>query len=144
MPANRRSQRGNATRGTALLVVLLFAGFAITGCSIRRTAVDLVGDAMAGGSGVYESDNDPQLIQDALPFGLKTYESLLAVSPNHLGLLLATAKGFVSYAYLLKLEADRLEENDPPRARAQRTRASKLFLRGRDWALRGLEVNHPG
>jgi predicted anti-sigma-YlaC factor YlaD len=29
-------------------------------------------------------------------------------------------------------------------ARAQRQRASKLYLRGRDYALRALDVNHPG
>jgi len=116
----------------------------VAGCSIRQTAVDFIGDAVAGGGGVYESDDDPRLVQDALPFGLKTYESLLAVSPAHMGLLLATAKGFVSYAYLLELEADRLDDTDLPRAREQRVRASKLFLRGRDYALRGLEVSHPG
>jgi len=126
------------------LVIVVMCVLAAAGCSIQRTAVDIVGDAMAGGGSVYESDDDPQLVQDALPFGLKTYESLLAVSPEHMGLLLATAKGFVSYAYLLELEADRLEESDLPRARAERIRASKLFMRGRDYALRGLEVGHPG
>src|SRR5262249_21925829 len=87
---------------------------------------------------------DPELIREALPFGLKTYESLLAESPEHMGLLLATAKGFVSYAYMLQQEADELDESDLSRARAQRQRASKLYLRGRDYALRALEVSHPG
>src|SRR5215475_1136204 len=91
-------------KNIAMLVGPLVIEMALAGCSIRRTAVEIVGDAS-----VYESDDDPQLIQDALPFGLKTYESLLAVSPDHMGLLLATAKGFVSYAYLLKLDADRLD-----------------------------------
>src|SRR5262249_12503107 len=90
------------------------------------------------------SDDDPELIREALPFGLKTYESLLAQSPEHMGLLLATAKGFVSYAYMLQQEADQLDESDLARARTLRQRASKLYLRGRDYALSAMEVSHPG
>jgi len=127
-----------------MLVGPLVIEMVLAGCSIRQTAVDIVGNAIAGGSGVYETDDDPQLVQDALPFGLKTYESLLAVSPDHMGLLLATAKGFVSYAYLLQQQADQLEDSDLARAREQRQRASRLYLRGRDYALRGLEVVHAG
>jgi hypothetical protein len=43
---------------------------------------------------------------------------------------------FVGYAYLLEQEADQLEATDPAGARALRARASKLFIRGRDYALR--------
>ena len=31
-------------------------------CSMKRTAVNVVGDTLAGGGGVYASDNDPELI----------------------------------------------------------------------------------
>src|SRR5215472_5845584 len=114
------------------------------GCSVKRTAVDVVGDAISGGSGAYQSDDDPDLVREAIPFGLKTYESLLAVDPNHQGLLLSSANGFVGYAYILGQDADRLEATDLAAARALRDRASRLFLRGRDYALRGLEVAHSG
>ncbi|MFQ5538710.1 MAG: TRAP transporter TatT component family protein, partial [Gemmatimonadota bacterium] len=107
------------------------------------TAVNLVGNALAGSGGVYASDDDPELVRDAIPFGLKTYESLLAVSPEHRGLLLAAASGFTAYAYLLQEEADRIEATDLSRGRELRARARKLYLRGRDYALRGLEVDHP-
>lgn len=128
-------------------IPFLVAGFAavlLSACSIKRTAVNVIGDAMAGGGGVYASDDDPELIREAIPFGLKTYESLLAVSPNHRGLLLAAASGFTAYAYLIQDEADRLDATDLSRARELRARAGKLYLRGRDYALRGLEVTHPG
>lgn len=127
-----------------LPVALIAIGLAGSGCSIKKTAVDMVGDALSGGSGVYTSDNDPELVREAIPFGLKTYESLLAVDPNHQGLLLSAAAGFVGYAYILGQDADQLEATDLAGARALRIRASKLFLRGRDYALRGLEVAHPG
>jgi predicted anti-sigma-YlaC factor YlaD len=66
------------------------------------------------------------------------------VSPDHEGLLLSSANGFVGYAYILTQEADPMEATDLAGARALRVRASKLFLRGRDYALRGIEVEHPG
>src|SRR5579872_3295932 len=127
-----------------LSVPLIVIVFAVSGCSIKRTAVDMVGDAISGGNGVYSSDGHPDLVREAIPFGLKTYESLLAVDPDHQGLLLAAASGFVGYGYILGQEADRLDATDLADARALRGRASKLFLRGRDYAMRGLDVAHPG
>lgn len=121
-----------------VIAILLLAG-----CSIKYTVANIVGDTLAGSGGVYASDNDPELIREAIPFGLKTYESLLAVSPEHRGLLLATASGFTVYAYMLQDDADRLDVTDLPRARQMRARVRKLYLRGRDYALRGLEVEHP-
>lgn len=116
-----------------------------TGCSAKRVAVGAVADALAGsGGGSFSSDDDPELVRDAIPFGLKLYETLLESTPEHGGLLVATASGFASYAYLLQDDARRIEASDRDGARALRQRASRLYLRGRDYALRGLEVAHPG
>lgn len=116
----------------------------LAGCSPRLVAVNFIGNALAGGGGVYTSDNDPELVRGALPFGLKMFESLLNVSPEHEGLLLTAARGFTAYAFLIQDAADRLDDIDLPRARQLRARTRKLYLRGRDYALRGLEVRHPG
>jgi len=116
-----------------------------TGCSTQRLAVGAVADTLGGsGGGSFASDDDPELVRDALPFGLKLFETLLASNPEHRGLLLASARGFASYAFLLQDDASRTEANDRERAREQRRRASRLYLRGRDYALRGLEAAHPG
>ena len=130
---------GEAMRRLILISVL---GLSLSACSIKQTAVNMIGDALAGGGGVYASDEDPELVFEALPFGLKTYESLLETSPEHRGLLQAAAKGFTVYAYLIQNKADRLAERDLQRSRDMRARASKLYLRGRDYALRGLAVAH--
>lgn len=82
------------------LVTLFCIG--IAACS----TVDIFANALSGGAGVYASDNDPQLVREAMPFGLKTYEGLLEVAPEHRELLLTTANGFTAYAYLLEKEAD--------------------------------------
>ncbi|MGH6962203.1 MAG: TRAP transporter TatT component family protein, partial [Dongiaceae bacterium] len=116
----------------------------LVGCSLKRIAVNAVGDSLADSGSVYASDGDPDLVREALPFGLKTIEGLLAEAPDHRGLLLAAARGFAGYAYLLQQEADVVEAGDFAKARGLRARASKLFLRGRDYGLRGLELDHPG
>lgn len=126
---------------TAPLLCLALA----TGCSIRRVAVDRIGDAVAGGSGVYASDDDPDLVRDATPFALMTLEGLLKESPAHKGLLLAACSGFTQYAHaFLQDEADYSEAKDPARAAELRARAKKLYLRARGYGLRGLDAFLPG
>jgi predicted anti-sigma-YlaC factor YlaD len=118
---------------------------ATLGCSAKRVAVGAVADPLGGtGGGSFASDDDPELIREALPFGLKLQETLLESTPDHRGLLVATSRGFASYAYLLQDDASRVAATDRDAARALNRRASRLYLRGRDYALRGLEVAHPG
>lgn len=126
-------------------VPLLLAAIALTGCSVRGIAVRSVADTLSASGGVFAGDDDPELVRDAIPFGLKTYESLLREVPEHRGLLLATAGGFIQYSYaFVQQDADFVEADDLARSRELRARAKKLFLRGRDYALRGLEIRHPG
>lgn len=116
------------TRGRAGLAAVALL---LTGCaSIQKMAVNRLGDFLASGGSVYESDDDPDLVADALPFGLKLMESLLETSPEHQGLLLAACKGFTVYSYAyVDSEAERLEETDLDAARALRARARRLHLR---------------
>lgn len=112
-------------------------------CSPKRVAVTVIGNAIAGETSVYLSDSDPELVREAIPFGLKTYEGLLEITPGHRNLLLSAASGFVSYAYLVALEAERLDPTDYAEAQRLRKRARALYLRGRDYALRGLALKTP-
>src|ERR1017187_7635538 len=70
-----------------------------SGCSLKRMAINQVGNALASGGTTFESDEDPDLVAAAIPFGLKMYESLLEETPKHTGLLLAAATGFTEYSY---------------------------------------------
>lgn len=112
---------------------------------MKSIAVNALGNALAEGGDTYASDDDPELVASALPFGLKTIESLLAESPRHPGLLLAAASGFTPYAVaFVQNEADYVEAKDLARATELRARARKLFRRALAYGLRGLEVAHPG
>src|SRR5215469_14932229 len=115
----------------------------MTGCSIRRVAINKLGNALASSGTTFSSDNDPELVAAAAPFSLKLMESLLAESPKHRGLLLAASSGFTQYAYLtLQEPADEMEAHDIEGATALRKRARLLYLRARDYGLRGLETRH--
>jgi predicted anti-sigma-YlaC factor YlaD len=116
-----------------------------SGCSIRRFAVNKVGDALSRGGSTYESDDDLELVGDALPFSLKLIESLLAESPRHRGMLETACKGFATYSYIyVQHEADPLADQDVARTREIRERSRRLYLRASRYGLRGLEVAYPG
>lgn len=128
-----------------LTALLLSALFLASGCSIKRMAVNQVGNALAGGGTTFASDDDPELVKAAVPFSLKLMESLLAESPNHRGLLEAATSGFTQYGYaFVQQDADELESKDFAAAEAMRARARRLYLRARNYGLRGLEVAHRG
>ncbi|MBS0374842.1 MAG: hypothetical protein JSR73_09675 [Proteobacteria bacterium] len=134
------SRLGTRRALAALATLALFAG-----CSAERLVANRVGDALATGGDVYASDPDVELVGAATPFGLKLMESVLADTPRHPGLLLALSRGFTQYAYAyVEMPADALESRDLEAAYAERDRARRLYLRARDYGLRGLEVAHPG
>ncbi len=116
------------------------------GCSIKHVAVNKLGDALAGStSGTFASDDDPELIKAAAPFSLKLVEALLEESPEHRGLLFAAASGFTEYGFaFVQQDADEMEDHDLAAAIAMRDRARRLFLRARNYGLRGLAANHRG
>ena len=115
------------------------------GCSFRQMAINKLGDALSKEGTAFASDDDPELIKEAIPFSLKLMESLLAESPRHRGLLLAACHGFTQYGYaFVQQEADEVEERDLEKAIALRVRAQRLYLRARNYGMRGLEVVQPG
>jgi predicted anti-sigma-YlaC factor YlaD len=145
-PPPRRPGWRNAPAGVlAGALALVIFGAATTSCSLRKFAANSVGNALATGPDVFSSDDDADLVAGAVPFGLKTMESLLATVPNNRNLLLAACRGFTQYAYaFVQIPADDLEATDYARATAQRERARRLFLRARDYGLRELELGNRG
>jgi predicted anti-sigma-YlaC factor YlaD len=126
-----------------LIAIPLFT--VVSGCSIKKIAISKIGDALAQSGTTFSSDSDPELVKDALPFSLKLIESLLAESPRHKGLLFAASSDFTQYSYaFIKEQADETEPENFAAAMAMRARARGLFLRARDYGMRGLEVSHPG
>ena len=126
----------------SLVLSLAFIA-AQSGCSVKKIAINKIGDSLASGGTTFTSDDDPDLVGEALPFSLKLMESLLAESPQHRGLLLAASSGFTQYAFVyVQTPAEEVEDQDLPKADYLRMRARHLYLRARNYGLRDLEVKH--
>ena len=134
-------------RSPAAQGVLIVAAVLISGCSIKSMAVNALSDTLAEGASVYASDDDPELVREALPFNLKTVETLLHSSPGHPGLLLIACSTFTQYAAaFIQADAEVAEWDDFDYAAAEssKIRALNMYIRARDYCLRRVEVDYPG
>ncbi len=128
---------------TAAVVLALLLAPYLSGCSLKSYAVHRVADAVSSGKDVFATDDDPQLVREAVPFGLKAMEGLLADAPEHRGLIVALSRGYTQYAAAFVWQ-DAVESPDPAQADAGKERAKRLYLRARDYGLRGLSLGRPG
>lgn len=128
--------------GAAALAAIVAAGPA---CSLKKIAINSVANTLAESGDTFASDEDPELIRDAVPFSLKLVESLLVEVPKHRGLLLTACSGFTQYAYaFVDNDAELAKLDDYARYTKLQDRARKMYLRGRDYCLRSLEIGYPG
>ncbi|MGM0462469.1 MAG: TRAP transporter TatT component family protein [Fibrobacterota bacterium] len=124
----------------ALLSVLLFSG--CTGIS-HRINTEIADSLTQNESSVFSRDDDPEFIKDALPFGLKLYESLLEENPDHRGLHATLAAGYTAYSNLfLHLPADTLNAELEDQKKHLRKRAKNHYLRARTYAINGLSLKY--
>src|SRR5438094_7632003 len=132
------------TMRKAFAPMLCLAALVVTdGCSVKKFAINKLGDSLANSGTTYAADDDLDLVGQALPFSLKLVEGLLAESPKHRGLLFTAASGFTEYAYAyVNQDADMIEHESLEKADALRGRARRLYLRARDYGLRGLDSRH--
>src|SRR5262245_46200302 len=127
-------------------VLIAAAVAAITGCgAIKRSAITTVAHTLAApDSDVFARDEDIELVGAAAPFGLKLYESLLESIPDDVPLLVATCSNFTQYSYaFLQTKAEELEYKDYSEYTRQKERALRMYLRARDYCMRGLEKRFP-
>jgi predicted anti-sigma-YlaC factor YlaD len=131
-------------RGFVLLLGILALG--MSSCSLNKVAVNLVANTLSSGdSTVFTGEEDPQLVADALPFAMKLYESLLEQTPENEELLLTTGSIFTMYANaFVQSPASMLPEGEYEQQQQMLKRAKKLYLRGRGYLLRALELRYPG
>ena len=128
-------------RRLVFAVAAVLLAVSSTGCAV---VINKVSETFVSGNSVYATDDDPDLVWEAVPFGLKTMEGLLVQAPKNKNLLLAASSGFTQYGYgHLQQDADFLETSDLAAATALRTRARKMYLRALDYGFRGLEVDVP-
>ena len=113
---------------------------------VKHKAVGMVASTLASSGDVFTRDDDLELVGQAIPFGLKLYESLLDSAPKNKELLTATCSNFTQYGVAF-LETDALvlgEAQHHDEVAKLNERALKLYLRARGYCLRGMEVRFPG
>jgi tetratricopeptide (TPR) repeat protein len=135
--------------GRALGLAAALAGLSglLSGCGlIKGIAINNVASMLAESGTSVTSDNDPDLVGAAIPTTLKVYEALLESAPKNTNLLMATCRISTEYAYgYLQNEADRLGELEHHDEVVElRDRALKMYLRGKGYCVRGLEVKFRG
>ena len=136
-----RSFAGRPAALAGLVVALLVS----SSCSIKKIAINGIANTLAESGSTFSSDDDPELIRDAVPFSLKLMESVLADTPRHRGLLLAACSGFTQYAFaFVQVDAEMVEHEDYARSEELKTRARRLYLRAERYGVRNLEVAYPG
>src|SRR5229473_2659389 len=132
-------------RAPTVLVSTLAALLMAAGCYVKKFAINKLGDSLANSGTTFASDNDPEFVGQAVPFSLKLIEGLLAESPKHRGLLFAAASGFTQYSYVyVQQPSEEIESEDLGKSDVLRTRSRNLYLRARDYGLRGLDAKHSG
>jgi predicted anti-sigma-YlaC factor YlaD len=129
------------------LAALVCAASMLGGCGmLQRKAIGVVADTLASSGDVFTRDDDPELVGQAIPFGLKLYESLLDSAPKNKNLLIATCSNFTQYG-VAYLETEALvlgEANHHDEVAHLNARALKLYLRAKGYCLRAMEVRFPG
>jgi predicted anti-sigma-YlaC factor YlaD len=136
-----------AVRIAVRFVALVCALGLLQGCGlVRRKAIGMVASTLASGGDVFTRDDDPELVGDAIPFGLKLYESLLDSAPKNKDLLLATCSNFTQYgvAYLETQAAVLGEAQHHDEVAHLNGRALKLYLRAKGYCMRAMELRFPG
>ncbi len=121
-------------------------GLLLGSCSLNKLAMNKVAGMLStpAANDVFMSDNDPELVGDAMPFAIKFYEALLASMPEHEGLRLRTGSLYIMYANaFLQTPADMTPQREPETKEHLLARAKNLYLRGRDMLIVALEQKNP-
>jgi len=130
-----------------ILTVFTVCFAVFSSCSINKLAMNMVADALTGdgSSDVFTGDPDPKLVADAIPFAIKLYESLLAATPDHQGLMLTTGSLFIMYANAFVQEsAEMLPRSEWEAREAALIRSKQMYLRGYVILYDALEKKFPG
>ena len=113
---------------------------------LKRKAVGMVAETLASSGDVFTRDDDLELVGEAIPFGLKLYESLLDSAPKNKDLLIATCSNFTQYG-VAYIETDALvlgQAQHHDEVVHLNARALKLYLRAKGYCERAMEVRFPG
>lgn len=115
---------------------------AACGPILKRVTVSSATEIFQDGQAAFYREEDLQLAEQALASNLKFFEVLLQTSPDNQALLLLASQGFGAYTFAFVEDKTVTSVTDPEVAHLHRERARRLYLRGRDYGFRLLELRH--
>lgn len=116
--------RTMAYRLLALAIIL----FLLQACTPRQMVLRMASPLFEGQAAALNEEPDPKLAESAIPASLKMLEGLVKADPENASYHRKLAEGFCGYAFSF------IEGKD-------NRRASNLYLRGRDHAVRSLVLS---
>jgi hypothetical protein len=133
----------------ALCLALFILG-TISGCSAKHMAVDQIATMVDTGMTAFESDDDMQMLKSAFPANIKLLEALLVNQPDNYKMQVLLARLYGSYAFafpetemeIAAYAATEDDSGDDPTV--LRATADRYYRKGAQYALRALELKHPG
>ncbi|MBI5480173.1 MAG: hypothetical protein HY906_15005 [Deltaproteobacteria bacterium] len=124
------------------LILLLVLGLA--SCDVERFGVDRSAEVLRKAAPAFHAEPDIAFAREAAAANVKLIEGLVRVSPRNRSLLAQVAEGLCGYAYLfVEDDLEALPPADEGRA-PHAARAGLFYQRCREYAVRHLEVKHPG
>ena len=125
---------------SAAAVIMLFMS-----CSVNKMAARVMTKSLEGAQTVFTSDDDPELVGDALPLVLKLYEVMLESDPENDELCSTAGESFITYANIyIHTPAGMLDYSEWEKQAKMYERAKNMYLRGSRYALRSLDLRHKG
>lgn len=117
--------------------------FLLSSCSFKSIALNVTADLMEEGQTAFEEEGDLPLAEQATAGNLKVLEALLKSSPDHEGLLTLLSKSYGGYSFAFIEDAyDEWKTENETKANSYKERASRFYLRARDFSVRVLNNNH--
>ncbi len=124
------------------LAVFFFCSSALmlSSCSFKSIALNITADLFEEGQSAFEEESDLQLAEQSMGANLKVLEALLKSSPDHEGLLVLLSKSYGGYSFAFVEDAyDELKTENETRAGFHKERASRFYLRARNFSFRVLK-----
>jgi hypothetical protein len=123
----------------------LLALLGLASCNVERFGVDRGAEVLRLAAPAFHTEPDIAFAREAAAGNVKLIEGLVRVSPRNRTLLAQAAEGLCGYAYLfVEDDLEALPPADDEGRAPHAARAAHFYQRCRDFALRHLEVKHPG
>ena len=127
------------------LPLALLALIGLASCDVERYGVDRSADVLRKAAPAFHAEADIGFAREAAAGNVKLIEGLVRVSPRNRTLLAQAAEGLCGYAYLfVEDDLEALPPADDEGRAPHLARAAAFYQRCREFAVRHVEVAHPG